>query len=594
MLKQLAFVCVLPLISSSSSFAQNINDLLSEARIQVANAQWPDSMLHWQTQVVEILSRGKRYPADALSRGEQGTVLVGLILGRTGNLISSHIAKSSGSDSLDREALDLVSRVKGFPLLPSDYTEDKISVTIPIKFNLDKPPNQQPSARVTMTPPSSEPSFPAVSHSNNIDLSQPSQAPSDRPASACDTYAASEFDTQRKAAGVSLEKMDPNLAVPACESALRQYPDDARLKFQLGRAYYKANNFTAALAQFRKAAEQDFAAAQQAFGFMYENGRGVPQDYQQAIAWYRKAAERDFAAAQANLGALYMNGWGATQDYQQAIAWYRKAAEQNLAYGQNALGFMYENGRGVPQDYQQAVAWYRKAADQNLAAAQFNLGQMYERGSGITQDYQQAIAWYQKAADQGQKEAKAKLAEVKAKLGALPTVTSSPTLEQTAAYIILSGDVDLSQMTTNSDGSVNTPFHNIFGSPFTVLPAAVTKVIDRPNCIVEVVMQAVQGMQPEKQMYFYFNRVSGFRDEEVYAARLGNFTRIWALSELPVFCASGGGTRLTGELIPENYSCITDAPLVGGIKPQNVERVHKALDYLYSQFCVYATKRSPF
>jgi Sel1 repeat len=352
--------------------------------------------------------------------------------------------------------------------------------------------------------------------------SQPHSEQSEPAASACDTYAASESDTQRKSAGVSFEKIDPTLAVPACESAVRQFPDNITLNYQLGRAYQKANNFNLALAH------------------------------------YRKAAEHNFALAQTNLGA------------------------------------MYANGSGMPQDYQEAARWYRKAADQGLGLAQFNLGQMYERGSGITQDYQQAIAWYRKAADQGQKEAKVKLAEVKAKLGALPAVTSSPTLEQTAAYILWSGDVDLSQMTTNSDGSVNTPFHYIFGSPFTAIPAAVTKVIDRPNCIVEVVMQAVQGMQPEKHMYVYFNRVNGFRDEEVYAAPLGSFTRIWALSESPVACTSGGGTGLTGELLPENYSCITDVPLVGGIKPQNLERVHKALDYLYSQFCAYATKKSPF
>jgi hypothetical protein len=127
MLKQLAFVCVLPVISATSSFAQNINDLLSAlngvvqqtvrqaaqlewgrlppselsrldknlehqgAKINVLTidaskivesqsqsttqiSKWPESMLHWQTELVEILSRGKRYPPDAISRGEQGTV----------------------------------------------------------------------------------------------------------------------------------------------------------------------------------------------------------------------------------------------------------------------------------------------------------------------------------------------------------------------------------------------------------------------------------------------------------------------------------------------------------------------------------------
>jgi TonB family protein len=532
----------------------------SESNRQISGLH--KAMSNWERQVIDNLSQNKRYPADALSRQEQGTAIVSFTLDRNGNLLDSQIKQSSGSGSLDREALELLSRINRFPPLPSDYTKGTFSMTVPIRFSLHKAPDQQPFA--TQTPPSAPSPAPSPpTQSTGATASTPQPPTSSQPASACDTYAASEFDTQRKSPGVSQEKIDPNLAVPACESAVQQYPDDARLNFQLGRAYDKANNFSAALAQFRKAADQNFAPAQNMLGFMYQKGRGVALDDQQAIASFRIAAEQNFAPAQHNLGV------------------------------------MYENGRGVTQDYQQAVAWYRKAVEQNLGAAQFNLGLMYERGLGVTQDYQQAIAWYQKGADQGQKEAKAKLDEVKARLGALPAGDSSiassrPTLEQAAAYILWSGDVDLSQMTTNAEGSVNTPFHNLFGSPLATVPAGITKVIDRADCVVEMVMQAVQGMQPEKHVYVYFNRANGFRDEEVYAPPLGNFTKIWATSESPVACASGGGTRLTGELLTENYSCLTDVPLVGGIKPQNVERVHKALDYLYSRFWLTRQKRTHF
>jgi hypothetical protein len=65
------------------------------------------------------------------------------------------------------------------------------------------------------------------------------------PPSACDTYAASEFDPNRKAEGVPFEKVDPHFAIPACEAAVHQFPDDDRLHFQLGRAYDKAGNFAA-------------------------------------------------------------------------------------------------------------------------------------------------------------------------------------------------------------------------------------------------------------------------------------------------------------------------------------------------------------
>ncbi len=43
---------------------------------------------------------------------------------------------------------------------------------------------------------------------------------------------------------------------------------------------------------------------------MYENGRGVAQDYAEAARWYRKAAEQGDAGAQHNLGLLYAKGVG--------------------------------------------------------------------------------------------------------------------------------------------------------------------------------------------------------------------------------------------------------------------------------------------
>ncbi|MDP7215749.1 MAG: caspase family protein, partial [Rhodospirillales bacterium] len=116
--------------------------------------------------------------------------------------------------------------------------------------------------------------------------------------------------------------------------------------------------------RYREDAGQGFAHAQHGLGYMYENGRGVAQDYAQAVHWYRKAAAQGLAEAQHGLGYMYQNSRGVAQDYAQAVRWYRKAAAQGLAKAQTGLGVMYENGRGVAQDYAKAVRWYRKAAAQ--------------------------------------------------------------------------------------------------------------------------------------------------------------------------------------------------------------------------------------
>ena len=79
------------------------------------------------------------------------------------------------------------------------------------------------------------------------------------------------------------------------------------------------------------------------------------------MRWYRKAAEQGHADAQNNLGVMYDNGKGVRQDYTNAVQWYRKAAEQGHAGAQINLGMMYEKGQGVRQSKIVAKEWFKKA-----------------------------------------------------------------------------------------------------------------------------------------------------------------------------------------------------------------------------------------
>ena len=75
----------------------------------------------------------------------------------------------------------------------------------------------------------------------------------------------------------------------------------------------------------RKAAEQGYASAQYDLGRMYNDGKGVPQDFSQAAHWFSQAAEQGHATAQHSLGDLLAKGHGAPQDLVSAHMW------QNLA-----------------------------------------------------------------------------------------------------------------------------------------------------------------------------------------------------------------------------------------------------------------------
>ena len=125
---------------------------------------------------------------------------------------------------------------------------------------------------------------------------------------------------------------------------------------------YGSGDYAAVLRKLTPLAEQGNAPAQSGLGWMYENGRGVPQDDKAAVTWYTLAAEQGLAHAQYNLGVMYDDGAGVTQDDKTAVTWYTLAAEQGDATAQYNLGWMYTKGTGVPQDYIRAHMWANLAA----------------------------------------------------------------------------------------------------------------------------------------------------------------------------------------------------------------------------------------
>lgn len=102
-----------------------------------------------------------------------------------------------------------------------------------------------------------------------------------------------------------------------------------------------------------------------------------------------------------HIGAIYDNGRGVNQDYQKAVELYQKGADLGDSGALYNLGVMYENGRGVEQNYKKAVELYQKGADLGDAWAFNNLGTMYEAGQGVNIDKQKALQLYKKACDMG-------------------------------------------------------------------------------------------------------------------------------------------------------------------------------------------------
>jgi len=165
-----------------------------------------------------------------------------------------------------------------------------------------------------------------------------------------------------------------------------------------------------AVEYYQLSADQGNASAQFNLGRMYQTGRGIPQDDNKAVEYYQLSANQGNAYGQYNLGWMYANGRGVPQDDNKAVEYYQLSARQGNAFGQFNLGCRYANGRGVAQDDNKAVEYYQLSADQGNAAAQDNLGRMYENGHGVKQDYAKAIYYYTKA---GQSDASDKVNDLK-------------------------------------------------------------------------------------------------------------------------------------------------------------------------------------
>jgi TPR repeat protein len=111
------------------------------------------------------------------------------------------------------------------------------------------------------------------------------------------------------AAGLALGAADSAIAAPrCCVSVLHAHAGNA------------------STAKTIRLAEAGNARYQAYLGYMYETGRGVPQDYFMAAKWYHRAAAQGDVRGQHLLGLLYDKGFGVPESYVEAHKWSNLAA----------------------------------------------------------------------------------------------------------------------------------------------------------------------------------------------------------------------------------------------------------------------------
>ena len=89
----------------------------------------------WRQSLAVWLDRHKSYPYLARQRGIEGTVAIRFTADRSGHVQAVDIVRSGGSATLDNAA-EAILRNATVPPLPPDMAQDKVTVTVQIRYRL--------------------------------------------------------------------------------------------------------------------------------------------------------------------------------------------------------------------------------------------------------------------------------------------------------------------------------------------------------------------------------------------------------------------------------------------------------------------------
>ena len=232
----------------------------------------------------------------------------------------------------------------------------------------------------------------------DIAAAQGIQKPSDKPSELltydvvfselflkCDELAAHPYDSNGPSDGewgVSYGDINAPEAITACHRAVDQYPNIARFKYQLGRAYNKAGSYELSYQWYERAAAMDHAQALSGIAFLYRDGEGVEADIDEERGWHIRAANRGSITSMHELGEMYRTGKGvAFKNLDAALEYHLRAAEGGHVDSFKYAAQLLEDHSG---DYSAAFTWYEAAAAEGDAYSTMRTAIFFALGRGVS------------------------------------------------------------------------------------------------------------------------------------------------------------------------------------------------------------------
>ena len=122
------------------------------------------------------------------------------------------------------------------------------------------------------------------------------------------------------------------------------------------------------------------------YGYIYEKGIGIEQNYEKAYYYYTLAAETKYVKAMNKLGDWYKSGVFLSRNIDLAIKWYEKAAKENDIESVEKLIEIYENGIGGRRSDIKAIYYVFKLIDLDALKGEEKLVYYCFKGIGIEEN----------------------------------------------------------------------------------------------------------------------------------------------------------------------------------------------------------------
>ena len=141
--------------------------------------------------------------------------------------------------------------------------------------------------------------------------------------------------------------------------------------------YFNEGDYDNAFKKYEVLANQGSVDSQIFLGWMYQQGIGTNQDFNEAENWYNKAASCDSAEALFYLGKLN----AVRGDETSARKFYEDSAKHSYSPALFRLGWYYEFGKGIPKDINKALDYYTSASNLGHIFAKKHLAILLIKGA---------------------------------------------------------------------------------------------------------------------------------------------------------------------------------------------------------------------